>query len=1027
MPMTEITLNAVLNLFAIRAASAPDSLREGVRERAASYLRDHLGLDAIQPYLELYDLALDMQSEAPAPLLAERGASVAAGLGRQASRQEQVSVLAALIEASPGVDRCDALLPALAEALSLPQSLISGYSLFCGGDFPWDGEGLDDRFLIPVDGDAMARSGAGPRTLHRPQFRGSFAVFRADESAWFFRAAPGSELLLDGVPPGTGTHPLRQGSVISNRMRDRVHFGEIAAAFSISSGLAPVHVLEGDHLDFRYGGAPDKGLHDFSFSARGGELVAVMGGSGSGKTTLLSLLTGSLRPRSGRLLLDGRDVTDGSMARCGVVGYVPQDDLLFEDLTVFENLYYSARLGLPGLSDSEVRERCRRVLDELNQLDTADLRVGSPLDKTISGGQRKRLNIALELVRRPAVLLVDEPTSGLSSADSVNVVSLLKAQSAAGRLVIAVIHQPSSEVYKMFDRLWMLDEGGRPIYDGNPLDALVHFRSASYRAGEQEYACPRCGNVNPEQLFEIVEERVPDERGLPTGRRRVQPEEWHRLYLDSAAVAAGPDRADERAVPAEVETRTPPSLKEQFAVFFARTMKSRLANRSYRISVLVQPLLLALAAGLLFRGSWGAEYVLRDNVNLPGYYFISSVIAVFLGMALSADEINRDRRILERERLLRLSRGAYLASKFAWLLLAAAVQTALYTVIGSALLRIPPSWLTPWWILFSTAVCASMIGLILSDSLASASAIHILIPVLLAPQIMLGGPAISYDELIRKDAGDRNVPLVAEIMPTRWAYEALMADHYRNNPFQRLFFRDEIDETRGEYLADLYIPEVRGLASYPFSPTLDAAGNPDDAARIAGRLTALRNELDNLERITGLEWCEEGLGDESLVPGAYTREAQRAVLAWLKLAEERVNQDREAASERRAGIESDLRARLGHSGFEAFKNRSFNREVEKQMLGVRAGDAIVLSGARLVPRVLPVAIEPESRLGRAHLFAPFKRLGDMQIPTAPFDAGVLWLMTALLALALHLRLFPRAASALRRAGTPATPHSKSMV
>ncbi len=1020
MPMTEITLNAVLNLFAIRAASAPDSLREGVRERAASYLRDHLGLDAIQPYLELYDLALDMQSEAPAPMLAERGASVAAGLGRQASRQEQVSVLAALIEAAPGVDRGDALLPALAEALSLPQSLISGYSLFCGGGFPWDGEGLDDRFLIPGGEEPAERTGTGPRALHRPHFRGSFAVFRADEAAWFFRAAPGSKLLLDGVPPGQGVYLLRQGSVISNPMRERVHFGELAAAFSAASDRPPVHVLEGDHLDFRYSGAPDKGLHDFCFAARGGELVAIMGGSGSGKTTLLSLLTGRLRPRSGRLLLDGRDVTEGLMASQGIVGYVPQDDLLFEDLTVFDNLYYSARLGLPDLSDSEVRERCLRTLDDLNQLNTADLRVGSPLNKTISGGQRKRLNIALELVRGPAVLLVDEPTSGLSSADSVNVVSLLKAQSAAGRLVIAVIHQPSSEVYKMFDRLWMLDEGGRPIYDGNPLDALVHFRSASYRAGEQEYACPRCGNVNPEQLFEIVEERIP-EHGLPTGRRRVQPEEWHRLYLASTTKAAtvakytGPADINASADPAKPATEhTPPPLREQFSVFFARTIKSRLANRSYRISVMLQPLLLAVAAGLLFRGSWGAEYVLRDNVNLPGYYFISSVIAVFLGMALSADEINRDRRILERERLLRLSRGAYLASKFAWLLLAAAMQTALYTLIGGVLLKIPPPWLIQWWILFSTAICASMIGLILSDSLASASTIHILIPVLLAPQIMLGGPAIPYDELIRKNAGDRNVPLVAEAMPTRWAYEALMADHYRNNPFQRDFFNDETDEMRGEYLADLYIPEVRGLAAYPFSPTIDTAGKAQDAAKAAERLAALRNELDNLKRLTGLEWRRNGLDDNSLALGAYNRETQRAVVAWLKEAGARINRDREAAAARRAATESALRARLGHSGFETFKNGSFNREVEKQMLGVRTGNAIVLSGPRLVPKILPVAIEPESHTGRAHLFAPFKRLGVLEIPTAPFDVGVLWLMTSLLALALHLRLVPRAASAARR-------------
>ena len=143
---------------------------------------------------------------------------------------------------------------------------------------------------------------------------------------------------------------------------------------------------------------------------------------------------------------------------------------------------------------------------------------------------------------------------------------------------------------------------------------------------------------------------------------------------------------------------------------------------------------------------------MRNNNNLPGYFFISTVIAVFLGMALSADEINRDRKILERERLLRLSRGAYLASKFAWLLLAAALQTGIYTLLGNGLLHNPSSGFATWAILFSTAYCAAMIGLILSDTLSSSSAIHILIPVLLAPQIMLGGPTIPFDELLRKGA-----------------------------------------------------------------------------------------------------------------------------------------------------------------------------------------------------------------------------------------------------------------------------------
>ena len=1013
MSMTEIVLNALLNLFALRAASAPQNFRDAVRERAVFYLREHLGLDAIAPYIELYDLALDMQRQASSELLLERGAAVAAGLRTQLPRVEQFTILSMLLEAVPeDVSSENALLRTVAEAFSVERNYLDGYALFSGSAFPWDGVGLDDRFLLPTDSSPQETRSSSFRLIRRPQFKGAFAIFRAEEEGpCFIRVSSGKELYLDGIPFEGGIRLLKQGSVVSNRQRDRIHFSEIAAAFSVSSATDRPHILAGEHLDFRYDGAPDTGLHDFSFSVQGGELVAIMGGSGSGKSTLLSLLTGKLRPRSGRLLLDGRDVAGDAMLRSGILGYVPQDDLLFEDLTVFENLYYSARLGLPGLPDDEIRRRCERLLDGLNQLDIAHIRVGSPLDKTISGGQRKRLNIALELIREPAVLLVDEPTSGLSSADSLHVVSLLKAQAAAGKLVVTVIHQPSSDVYKMFDRLWMLDSGGRPIYDGNPLDALVHFRSASYRAGEQEYACPRCGNVNPEQLFEIVEEKTVDERGFPTKQRRVSPEEWRLFHLKSAPrfTKLSPSATE----PGE-KKRVPPPLREQFSVFFLRTMKSRLANKSYRVSALLQPLLLALAAGLLFRGSWGSEYVLRNNNNLPGYFFISTVIAVFLGMALSADEINRDRMILERERLLRLSRGAYLASKCAWLLLAAALQTGVYTLLGNSLLHIPSSGFAAWSILFSTAYCAAMIGLILSDTLASSSAIHILIPVLLAPQIMLGGPTISFDELLRKDAGNRNVPLIAEIMPTRWGYEALMVEHYSNNPFQKAFFHDETREKWIDFLTGIYIPEVRGLASYPFSPTLNIAGISEDADKARQRLKILRNELDYLERFTGLRWQGEGLNDDDLVLERYTREVQQKVMARLKEAEAFLKPLREETAQRRTATENALRGTLGHKGFEEFKNRSFNREVEKQLLGITAEDAIVISGQRLVPKVLPIAMEPESRLGRAHLFAPFKRIGKFEVHTPLFNIGVLWLLSALLATALRTRLVPRAAALFRR-------------
>ncbi|HRV98078.1 MAG TPA: ATP-binding cassette domain-containing protein, partial [Aminobacteriaceae bacterium] len=371
MSMTEIVLNALLNLFALRAASAPSNLRGAVRKRVGFYLREHLGLDAIGSYLELYDLTLDLQNEAPSELLLSRSAAVASGLRTQLPRDEQITILAMLLEAAPeDAPSENEVLRAVAKAFAVERQFLVGYALFSGASFPWDGAGLDDRFLLPTDAPPQETRSSPFRILRRPQFKRAFAVFRAEEEGpWFIRASSRGALFLDGIPFDGGIRRLRQGSVVSNRQRNRIHFGEIAAAFSALSATARPHILEGDHLDFRYDGAPDTGLHDFSFSVRGGELVAIMGGSGSGKSTLLSLLTGKLRPRSGRLLLDGRDVAGDAMLRRGILGYVPQDDLLFEDLTVFENLYYSARLGLPDLPDAEVRRRCERMLDGLNQLD----------------------------------------------------------------------------------------------------------------------------------------------------------------------------------------------------------------------------------------------------------------------------------------------------------------------------------------------------------------------------------------------------------------------------------------------------------------------------------------------------------------------------------------------------------------------------------------------------------------------------------------------------------------------------------
>ena len=154
------------------------------------------------------------------------------------------------------------------------------------------------------------------------------------------------------------------------------------------------------------------GLHELHMAETSGKLIGIMGGSGSGKSTLLNVLNGSLKPSSGHVTINGIDVhTERDRIR-GVIGHVSQDDLLIEELTVFQNLFYNAKLCFGDLDEEQITERVLASCRGSDCTRPTDLKVGSPLEKTISGGQRKRLNIALELIREPSVLFVDEPTSG---------------------------------------------------------------------------------------------------------------------------------------------------------------------------------------------------------------------------------------------------------------------------------------------------------------------------------------------------------------------------------------------------------------------------------------------------------------------------------------------------------------------------------------------------------------------------------------------------------------------------------------
>jgi len=582
---------------------------------------------------------------------------------------------------------------------------------------------------------------------------------------------------------------------------------------------------------------------------------------------------------------------------------------------------------------------------------------------------------------------VDEPTSGLSSADSLNVISLLKEQSTKGKLIIVIIHQPSSDIFKMFDQLWLLDKGGRPIYTGNPIDALVYFRNAVWQAGTDECLCPRCGNVNPEQLFDIIEMKQLDEQGYATADRQFSPEEWHARHL--SARPKEPEENVREPLPAPAKALKRPGLAGQFAVFFKRNLLTRLANRQYLAINLLEAPLLSWIIATICRYESANGYGFADNHNIPVYFFMSVIVALFMGLSVSAEEIIRDRKILSRERFLHLSWWSYINAKTVYLCLVSAIQTGLYTLVGNSILGVPDFFLPTWLTLFSCSVCASLIGLNISASFKTVVTIYIMIPLLLVPQIILGGMVVPFDDLIGRDSSHNRVPVVGNLMPSRWGFEAMVTEQFSNNPFQRPFNGPDLRINQADYRINYYIPELKSQIDFPFLATKD----PVPRAQKTDALSLLKSEFLRLAQTRGLEISLPGNAFELT---GYSRQVAATLKTALADLAKTLRRERNEAAQRRSTLRSDRVKALGEEKFLSLEKRYRNKSIADLVRNRDNLDDYRITRDRIVRVSDPIFSRDLSAWGGAPFMAGQKRfplgMGNPVISTFAFNLGVLWLL-----------------------------------
>ena len=949
--MTDVVLSSFISLFALFGKE--EQVDEAwAKDMLISYLRHHFGIRNIDLYLDLYTDMRGAYEMTDNLNTQETVAAICSSLHGKIRPEEESLLLLRLMEfcSDEGL-KSDSMFTTMAEKFNIPQAQY-------------------DDFYAYVTNQPTAHV-----MIHHPEgFDGELKTLMDNITGLLIFTYMGDDtVLLNDVPVLSGAYQVwLQSSVLKSSNGKPLYYSTIASAYSNEGEKTEEVAFCGRNINFRFPNS-DNGMHDLSFNLHNGELLAIMGGSGTGKTTLLSLLNGSIKPQGGSITINGHDISEP--AAKDLIGFVPQDDLLIEELTVYQNLWYTAKLCFEGMSAEDIDKRVMKTLKDLGLDAAKDLKAGSAINKYISGGQRKRLNIALELIREPAVLFLDEPTSGLSSADTEKVINLLKELTFKGKLIIVNIHQPSSDVYKLFDRLWLLDKGGYPVFDGNPIDAITYFKKAANYADAETSACPTCGNVNPEIVLNIIDEKALSNTGEPSDERKTTPQEWHEIYLENREKMEAPAVSD---VPPS-DQRKPGKLK-QFAIFLRRNIKTKITNIQYLcITLLVAPVLAVICA-FLTRYAPPEGYTVMNNKNLVSYFFMAVIVATFIGMSGSAEEIIKDRALLKRERFLNLSYGSYIWSKIVYMAGVSLIQTFLFIIIGNAIMGLHGLFWTWWLILFITAFLASLTGLLLSQCLNSVVAIYISIPLLLIPQILLCGLVVSFSDLTPKSKTG-NVPIIGDLIPSRWSFEALAVTSFTDNKYERLFFNLDKEKYETQFYNIGYLYEIQSqLETLKDEQTHGKDVKPE-------HMEVIRTNLPIVTEYCGMKAYQ---GDES-----YT-----SLYNYMKEAEKILSKRSNQATLKVDALTADFIRNYGKDALLDLKRNNFNLKLEDFVISAGNHKLLDVIDNTIVPRTGPIFLTPRNKTGRAPFYSSVKILGDTPVKTLWFNMAVLLLMSVIVTILL---------------------------
>ncbi len=594
-------------------------------------------------------------------------------------------------------------------------------------------------------------------------------------------------------------------------------------------------------------------IHSLNIRAEAGEMICIMGPSGSGKSTLIKILAGHLKPSEGTILFNDHSLYDNLLSLRPQISYVPEEESYDPLLTVYENIACSSKIRCPELDQAKREKKIESLLIEIDLHSYSQKIVGNEQDNNLSGGERKRLNTAMDLISNANAYFFDEPTSGLSSKDSENILRNIRNR-CRDKISFISIHQPSTRLFHLFDKALLLDKGGRIAFYGNPIEMIGYFKDAQeyfLSLNKQENGTDRADLISndiisPESIFDVLDLSNRYNNNLPENF-------WEDRFMKHERLKKNEAAKD----PPSIHAPHPCHNKKYFTHFrthIRRAFLSKIRNKGSLVTTLLVAPILALLIASVLRHSEKEIFEFGSATHIPAYIFITLVVAMFLGLTNTSDEIIRDKKLLRRERNHSAGIWEYVLAKFFVSAAFAFSQCLIYLSIGNTILSINDMlWIYMIWAV-PTYLVGSSLGLLISGLVKSTKTALNTIPLALIPQIILGGALISYEEMNfdysifatkteKNQQSKMQVPFVCNLIPLRWSYESLIIAQDTQNPLAKAI--TEIEQYKKNLLDKKKLTEKESerLNQYKDAHTIVYGLSGKSSKDIKNEINEIRNAL----------------------------------------------------------------------------------------------------------------------------------------------------------------------------------------